>query len=69
MKLPFDTISLTDEDGERTISLENFLRFSLHKRVRLVLERRVRFSSGSSEVNYRVALASLKELSEEESEE
>jgi hypothetical protein len=58
--LAFDKVEITDESGRTTLlDADGFGALGLGLRVRYILEKRLRFYSGSREVPVKVALASL----------
>jgi hypothetical protein len=57
--LPFDSIELRDGDERRVIGVGSFLEIPLTERVRLLLEKRVRFLRRGAEVDVKVALAAI----------
>jgi hypothetical protein len=59
--LPFDRVELSSEGGTRALSVQQFCALPLAERLRAVLERRVRFFSGSQPVESREALKALRE--------
>lgn len=59
--LPFDRVEMTSEQGTRLMSVQQFCELPLAERLRVVLERRVRFFHGTMLVESREALKALRE--------
>lgn len=62
-QLPFDRIVLTAEDGDRPITVEEFLRLPLVDRVQYILRKKIKFYSGIAPVEVQVGLHGLMNLS------
>jgi len=59
--LPFDAIELREGEERRVIGIGSFLEIPLTERVRLLLEKRVRFLKRGVEVDAKVAIAAIYE--------
>ena len=59
---PFDSVTIRDERGARSLSIEQFLSLPIHQRIQLVMARNVDFFERGKLVELRVALAWLREL-------
>lgn len=57
--LPFDRVFIEKNGVESEVSLETFLALPLSERIRLILERRLRFRDGAMEIDRSAALKSL----------
>lgn len=57
--MPFDRIVVSEDDAQKTLAVEEFMEISLHKRMTLILEDRVKFFSGASQLRTVDALRAL----------
>ena len=60
MELPFDSVVIDRGDKQELLSETQFLRLDLHERIRLVLDRRVKFTKLGNEIEQRVALKAMR---------
>jgi hypothetical protein len=58
----FDRIHLDQADGPRELTLDEFLRIPLFRRVQLILQKRVSFSLAGRKVENRNALKDMRTL-------
>jgi hypothetical protein len=61
MTLPFDHVIVGQPDSERSLPASEFLSLSLSRRLRLVIEGRIRFLLGTREIDQSSALQALRE--------
>jgi hypothetical protein len=59
---PFDSVTIRDARGTRSVSVDQFLSLPVHERIQLVLARNVDFFDGEKLVELRVALAWLRDV-------
>lgn len=60
MALPFDRVIVQTDDGFKEVTVEGFSAMALQERVRALLEKRVHFFRGATEVETNVALTALR---------
>ena len=61
MQLPFDRVEMSSSTGTLVLSVQDFCNLPLAERLRVVLERRVKFFQGAEPVESRDALKALRE--------
>jgi hypothetical protein len=61
MTLPFDRVVVGRPDSERSLPASEFLSLSLARRLRLVIEGRLRFLLGTREIDQSSALQALRD--------
>jgi hypothetical protein len=49
-KVPFDRIVITDDDKQRVVAMDEFMAINLHKRMTMILEDRVHFFAGKTQL-------------------
>jgi hypothetical protein len=57
--LPFDNVVIEGPEGAQSLSIQEFLTLSLHRRVQYILGNQLQFYLGKSEVDPSVALHAL----------
>ena len=65
--LPFDSIAIDDVSGEQRLSVEEFLAIPITRRVKWIMEKRLRFFMGGSSVDRGLGLRSLMSAARQQS--
>lgn len=61
-QLPFDRVLVPQPDGQRELSAQDFLDLPLHERIRMIMQRDLRFYAGGDVVDQSDALKGLRNL-------